>query len=218
MIWVKNFNPELHHRRSIRLKNRDYSESGYYFITICCYNRACLFGKIVDNEMILNDYGQIARDEWIKSSSIRGEIELDEFVVMPNHFHAIVKIVNDGRGDRPVAPTNDGIPVAPTNDGTPVAPTNHGSPVAPTNHGTAVAHSKTAHMPNGPKPGSIGSLMAGYKSSVTKQINILRGKPGEKVWQRNYFEKIIRDEHSLRNIRQYLKNNPKNWLHDDFYL
>jgi putative transposase len=101
------FNPEFHHRRSIRLKGYDYSRSGAYFVTICSWNRECNFGKIVGMkpgkpEMILNDFGKIVRDEWVRTSLIRKEIEIDDFIVMPNHFHGIVFI--RGRGDRLVAP------------------------------------------------------------------------------------------------------------------
>ena len=202
MIWVRNFDPEIHHRRSIRLPGYDYSRPGYYFITLCGSFREYLFGEIIDNRMILNDFGRIAHDEWIQSANIRSEIELDEFVVMPNHFHAIVLIRDDGRyddgrrrGDRPVAPTNPENPVVPTNPENPVAPT----------------------KPKGPKPKSIGSLIAGYKSSVTKKINHLRGKPGVLIWQRDYYEHIIRDDKSLVKIRKYILDNPKNWHKDDFY-
>jgi putative transposase len=222
MIWVRNFNPEIHHRRSIRLQGYDYSKQGYYFITLCCAFRECLFGEIEENKMILNDFGRIACKEWIKSANIRSEIELDEFIVMPNHFHAIVIIHDDsGRGDRPVGPTENPIvqdgrgdrPVAPTNSEYPVAPIGIIDPVAPTNSENPVACAR----PSGPKPKSIGSLMAGYKSSVSKKINQLRGKPGEKVWQRDYFEHIIRDERSLIKIRKYIIDNPGNWSKDEFY-
>jgi len=93
-----------HHRRSIRLREYDYSQPGFYFITVCTAQRECLFGEIVDGEMVLNEYGQMVRDEWAKTASIRREITLDEYVIMPNHFHRILVIV-DGRGDRPVART-----------------------------------------------------------------------------------------------------------------
>ncbi len=199
MIWVRNFNPEIHHRRSIRLQGYDYSRPGYYFITLCCSFRECLFGEIKDNEMVLNNFGRIAHNEWIQSARIRFEIELDVFVIMPNHFHAIVKICDnsdrgdrlddDGRGDRPVAPMMVG----------------------------ATGRSPLRDR-RGPNPKSIGSLMAGYKSSVTKRINQLRRKPGEHVWQRDYFEHIIRDEKSLFKIRQYILDNPRNWHKDELYL
>jgi len=164
------YNPEKHHRRSIRLRDYDYSQPGAYFVTICAYNQECLFGKVSDGvndvcpKIILNEHGMIARNEWIKSTAIRFEIELDEFVVMPNHFNGIVLI--HGRGDRPVAPTE--------------------------------------HRP-GPQPKSFGALVAGFKSAVTKRINVIRGLPGIPVWQRNYYEHIIRDENELNHIREYIE-------------
>ena len=78
------FNPDKHHRRSIRLKGHDYSRPGTYYVTICVQDRKCLFGHIIDGEMHLNEYGKIVQTEWLKSSEIRNEIELDVFVVMPN--------------------------------------------------------------------------------------------------------------------------------------
>jgi len=79
-----------HNRRSIRLKGYDYSQTGAYFVTICTKGRACLFGEIAGGKMVLNDAGRIAADEWTKTALIRDEIQLDEWVVMPNHFHGIV--------------------------------------------------------------------------------------------------------------------------------
>jgi len=179
-----NYNSDIHHRRSIRLKGYDYSQSGAYFVTVCTHNRECLLGEITDGEMVLNEFGKIVADEWIKTGEIRDEIELDAWVIMPNHFHGIVMI---RRGDRPVAPT----PVAPT-------------PVAPT----------PAALP-GPRPKSIGSLMSGFKSAVTKRINEIRKTPGAKLWQRNYYEHIIRNEKSLENIRNYIIHNPAQWEEDE---
>ncbi|CAG0961673.1 hypothetical protein ANRL3_00918 [Anaerolineae bacterium] len=88
------YDPQKHHRRSIRLKGYDYTQAGAYFITICVHNRECLFGEIIDGEMRLNEYGQIVAEEWAKSSEIRKEIEMDEWVVMPNHIHGIVVIAD----------------------------------------------------------------------------------------------------------------------------
>lgn len=88
------YNPEIHDRNSIRLKGYDYYSDGFYFVTICTHKRQCLFGEIVNDEMVLNEYGKIIAEEWIKSSEIRQEIELDEWIVMPNHFHAIIAIAH----------------------------------------------------------------------------------------------------------------------------
>ncbi|MBW2091174.1 MAG: transposase, partial [Deltaproteobacteria bacterium] len=101
--------PRKHHRRSIRLEGYDYSRPGAYYVTIVTRNRECLFGEVVDGKMVLNDAGEIVRDEWMKTAEIRPEIHLDEFIVMPNHVHGIIFIVDGGcGGDRRVAPTKSG--------------------------------------------------------------------------------------------------------------
>jgi len=171
------YDQATHNRRSIRLKGYDYSQAGAYFVTICTQGRVCLFGEIADGKMVLNDAGRIVADEWIKTALIRDEIELDEWVVMPNHFFFFFLIRS--RGDRPVAPTPTPLP--------------------------------------GPRPKSIGSLMSGFKSAVTKRINKLRQTPGAKLWQRNYWEHIIRNDGELNRIRQYIMDNPAKWEMDRNY-
>jgi REP element-mobilizing transposase RayT len=135
--------------------------------------------------MRLNALGQIVREEWEKTAAIRAEIELGPYVIMPNHFHGIVMIVDDGRGIWRIAGKGD-------------------RPVALTS-------------PTGPKPKSIGALIAGYKSAVTRQINLVRQTPGAPVWQRNYYEHIIRDERSYQNIAAYILNNPAQWEADQLF-
>lgn len=169
------YDAKTHHRRSIRLQGYDYAQNGAYFITICVHEEKCIFGSVVNHKMVLNEFGIIAHDEWIKSSKIRAEIEIDECVIMPNHLHGIVFIQNQS------SPTLTG---------------------------------KTTGFKNK----SIGSLVAGYKSTVTKQINLIRGMPATPVWQRNYYEHIIRNEESLAKIREYVINNPQTWAEDKFYL
>jgi hypothetical protein len=93
------YNPDIHKRQSIRLKGYDYSQSGLYFITICCYQRECLFGNIINSQIILNNFGQLIKEEWLKSAEIRKEIEFDDFVIMPNHFHGIVIINQEINSD-----------------------------------------------------------------------------------------------------------------------
>jgi putative transposase len=184
-----SYDPAKHHRRSNRLKGYDYSRAGAYFITICTHQRQCLFGEIIDREMQLNQYGDAIANEWQKSASIRKEIELDMWVIMPNHFHGIVII---------------------TNNENPVGANGH-SPLP--NHSTLTNHSSLPRM----KPRSISSLMTGFKSATTKHINILRDSPGTPVWQRNYYDHIIRDEESLNKIRQYVFNNPLSWEVDQLH-
>jgi REP element-mobilizing transposase RayT len=189
-----------HHRRSIRLPGYDYAAAGAYFITICTYGRACLFGQIVDGETRLNALGEIVREEWEKSASIRAEIEIREYVIMPNHIHAIVMIhwgagLANGMGDRPVARTEE----------KPVARTEN-RPVA-----------RTEERPNGPDSKSVGALIGGFKSAATTRINQIRNTPGAPVWQRNYYEHIIRDEPSYENIAAYILNNPQQWEADQLF-
>jgi len=165
-----SYNPEIHHRHSIRLKGYDYSQAGLYFITICSQYKIHLFGTIVNNTMMLNDIGKIVDEEWVISEKIRDEIKLHEYIIMPNHLHAIVEIVGaNGR-----------------------------SPV----HGFAL------------QAKSIGSLMSGFKSSATVRINKMRKSPWQAVWQRNYWEHIIRNENEYFRIAEYIRNNPLKWKND----
>jgi len=189
------FDPDKHHRRSIRLKGYDYSRPGAYYVTICVHNRECLFGDITDGEMHLNEYGKIVQTEWLKSSEIRDEIELDAYQIMPNHFHCIVIIrkgTMDRRDERPFVPTQ---PIAPA---WPIATTSSIDPVI-------------FKM----KPKSLSSLMAGFQSPVTSKINQLRGTPKQDVWQRNYFDRIIRNDNELNRIRKYIIENPMKWNLDN---
>jgi len=226
-----------HNRRSIRLRGYDYSRTGMYFITLCIHDRAqFVFGNIVgatgaSPQMKLNEYGHIIRDEWERSFKIRSELILDEYVIMPDHMHAVICIGNlPGRGDRRVARNyprdtrvarnyrdprvarNSGRVAHINPDGTitqgdtPVHNTKGDAPVAPT--------TDTRETPTGPKSRSIGAMIAGFKSGTIKRINELRKTPGEWVWQRNYFEHIIRNEQSLYRIRQYIRNNPVKWFND----
>jgi len=79
------YNPDIHHRRSIRLRDYDYCSTGAYFVTICAFQRECLFGEVVNGEMQVNPFGEIVREEWQKTDILRENVTLDEFVIMPNH-------------------------------------------------------------------------------------------------------------------------------------
>ncbi len=188
------YNPLIHNRQSIRLPGYDYSSEGYYFLTICTHHHQQIFGKINNCMMNLNQLGQFVHNEWKKSVIIRTEIELGAFIIMPNHMHAIVHITR--RGFRPNAPTMDA----------------HTPPITAMN-----APTTNANTPSGLQPKTIGSLVAGFKSSVTKQINIIRKSPGEPVWQRNYWDHIIRTDESYDQIEDYIINNPSNWYNDKFF-
>ena len=186
------FNPLTHNRNSIRLQGYDYSSEGAYFLTICTYHRQQLFGNIIEGQMKLNRFGLIAENEWEKSATLRSEIELGEYVIMPNHMHAIVYIIDTHR--RAVRPNTSTTIIIPT-----------------------LKIQKSQNKPPGLKSKSIGSLISGFKSSVTKQINIIRNTPGEPVWQRNYWDHIIRNDKSFDKIEEYIINNPLNWNQDKLF-
>jgi putative transposase len=178
----------IHQRRSIRLKGYDYTQAGSYFITICTQSRECLFGEIANGKMGLNKFGKIARDEWLVTAELRNYIELGEWVVMPNHFHGIIMIVND-EGGMAHPGTARRAPTGMVDGG---------------GFGKSVA-------------GSIATIVRSYKSAVTKRINEMRGIPGGVVWQRNYWEHIIRDEKSFAIISEYILNNAQKWEEDQLY-
>jgi REP element-mobilizing transposase RayT len=175
------YDPSIHHRRSIRLNGFDYTQPGAYFITIVAHRRLPIFGEITGGIVYLNAFGEIVHKEWMKTIDIRREIALDEFVVMPNHFHAIVTIVECGNG---------------------LVGATGRSPLRP-------------DMPRGPANKSLASLIAGFKSAVTTRINQLHGTPGAPVWQRNYWEHVIRNDGELSRIREYIRNNPITLETDD---
>ncbi|HEX3018680.1 MAG TPA: hypothetical protein VHP36_00185 [Chitinispirillaceae bacterium] len=172
---------------SARKPGWDYSTPGYYFITVCTFNRKYLFGYIADGKMVLNDFGRIVQKEWDKSFLIRRELVRDEFVIMPNHFHGIVQLVGGGNNDTGIA--------------TPVE----------TSGRTSLRGTK--QMPR-LRPKSISSFMAGVKSVITRQINDIRNTPGERVLQYRFHDHIIRNDQELFKIRNYINNNPSNWEND----
>ena len=160
------YDPDLHHRRSIRLPGYDYRAHGAYFITLVSVDRDCLFGSIVDGAVTLSPFGNVVDETWQWMSRQYPYLDLGEWVVMPNHFHAILWI----------------------------------------NELTATAGKLKI------KP--LGSLVGAFKTVTTKQINTLRGSSTHTIWQRNYYEHIIRDDHAFEIIRNYIMTNPEQWEKD----
>lgn len=188
------FNPEIHHRKSIRLKEYDYSRNGYYFVTICTKDKQCIFGDIIDEKLILNEFGKIVKEELLKTEIVRKEIKIDYFLIMPNHVHAIIIIDNDNC--KPVG-TNDPSRLKEISS----------------------AHvGANGHSPLRMRPKSLSSLIVGFKSSCKIRINDLRNTPGIPVWQRNYYEHVIRNDRDLYEIRKYIENNPLEWYNDEYYI
>ena len=181
IITIMKYNQEKHHRRSTRLKGFDYSQPGIYFLTICTYGHVCIFGKINGNKMVLNEFGKIVETEWKKTQRIRDNIQLDAYIIMPDHVHGIIRIT-------------DGCVGAHCN-----VPLQHGN-VSP----------QTEQFGKSTR-NSIPTIIKLFKSTATRQINQSRNTPGLPVWQRNYFDHVIRNEEELYRIRQYIRNNPVNW-------
>jgi REP element-mobilizing transposase RayT len=185
-----SYDPERHHRRSIRLKEYDYSQAGAYFVTICTQDRAHLFGDVVDGEMRLNDVGRMVVTEWERIPERFLNIELDAFIVMPNHIHGIIVIIQHvGAG---LVPAQNGA--------TPV-----GAGLVPAQDGATTRVAPT-----------VGDVVGAFKSRVTVEYIRRVKKSGwppfrGRLWQRNYYEHIIRDEESLNRIREYIATNPLRW-------
>jgi len=211
------YDPERHHRRSIRLPGWDYASEGAYFVTICTQERLCLFGEVIDGEMRLNRWGEIVRTEWFQTAVVRPYVVLydDEFVVMPNHVHGIIWIMDDvdrnaGRG----APGRGAAPLRPYPE-THRIDTHGGRGAGGRGAAPLRPYPETLQPPINVAPRSLGAIVRAFKSAVTKRINALRDTPGAPVWQRNYYEHIIRNERELGHLREYILNNPANWASDE---
>jgi putative transposase len=201
------YDPERHHRRSIRLRGYDYSQAGAYFLTICTQDRACLFGDVMDGEMQLNDAGKMIHAEWDALAQRFPNVALDAFVVMPNHVHGVIILV--GAGTRP-APMQAPAP-APMQAPAPAQKGDHeGRPYDGDLDEASGVGATTRVAP------TVGEIIGAYKSITTvlytrgvKQF----GWPAfrARLWQRNYYEHIIRNENEWTHIQEYIANNPMQW-------
>ena len=165
-----------YNRRSIRVQGFDYTRAGAYFVTICAWKRACIFGKAAESGIVLLRTGEIVEEEWLHTAVIRPYVTLDEFTVMPNHFHGILWLLRDEQGTARRAPTIE----------------RFGKPIT----------------------GSLPTIIGAFKAAVTRRINAPRTSGKGEVWQRGYYEHVIRDDASLNRIREYIINNPLNWEFD----
>ena len=225
------YNPQIHHRRSIRLQGYDYSQNGAYFITLCTHNRECLFGQIQNGQMILNEYGKMVEQCWNNLSNHYDNIELDAYVIMPNHFHGIILItdnvdnVDNVRAIRELPIHELPIHELPIHE-LPI----HELPIhelpRQRKHELPIHELPIHELPRQQQKQRqqqrrkmlLPKIVGRFKTNSAKQINQMRNTPGISVWQRNYYEHIIRDEKSLENIRNYIINNPAKWQDDDYNL
>ena len=175
---IMSYHPEEDHRRSIRLLGYDYSQPGAYFVTICTQGRVCLFGEVVDEDVRLSRFGLIVADCWENFSDHFASVDPDKFLVMPNHIHGVLNIVQNRRGTACRAPT-----------------------VRAQLFGQSRRH-------------SLPTIIRSFKSAVTQRVNQSRGTPETTVWQRDYYEHVIRGARELETIRQYIVDNPAKWAED----
>ena len=214
------YTPTHHHRRTIRLQGYDYSQSGMYFVTICCKDKICRFGKIENGEMMLNNFGEIAYNQWVKLSERYDNVLLDVFQIMPNHIHGII-VLND------VETTDKNTNTIAANHasavGAGLAPALVEQPHAQTenmNIANYVVGATRAGASPAPTRDTLGNIIGAYKSLVANQcLEIFKSKNEymNKLWQRNYWERIIRNDNSYQYIANYIINNPENWENDKFF-
>src|SRR5258706_14278494 len=153
-------------RKFVRLQGYDYGQGGGYFVTICSHGRKHLFGNVINGSMRPNERGQIATDCWLGLPEHYPNVELDDFIVMPNHLHGIIVIIGDQ-----------------------LVRARHASPL-------------------------LGRLVGSFKSAAARRINQCSDSDDSPVWQRNYYEHVIRSEQALNRIREYIRNNPQEWSSD----
>lgn len=195
--------PRRRNRRSIRLKGHDYSSPGAYFFTVCCADRRPLFGRVEGGEVSENRLAGIVRRCWEDLPTHYPHASLDAFVIMPNHVHGVIVLhgaptENPGHGIATNAGVGAGLKPAPT--GVVVTATGVAAPLdyAPRQHG-------------------LPEILRAFKTFSARRINAVRGTAGAAVWQRGYYESIVRDERALGRVREYVRANPQNWRRDHQY-
>ena len=179
-----------YHRRSIRLRGYDYAQIGYYFVTVCVQHRDCLLGEIINGRIKLNPIGKMVNLWWGETMNKFTPERQYDFVIMPNHIHGIV-VINGVGADRCVCPNNT-IELTNSHEG--------------------------AHI-GAPLPHIIRWFKTMTTNEYLKNISIMKWPNIDKrLWQRNYYEHIIRNEKDYWAIKQYMENNPKNWEKDELFI
>lgn len=179
-----SYDPQIHNKKSIRLKGHDYGEPGNYFVTICTKDRKHYFGEILDYKIQLSKIGEVVFNEWMNTQNIRQDVKIGEFVIMPNHIHGIISIVE-----------NVGIGCA-------NPPSN-----SEENSKESILNPKPIHK-FGPQSNNLFLIIGGFKGAVTKKLG------RDSIWQSRFYDHIIRNQESHNKIYDYIKNNPYNWQFD----
>ena len=169
-------------RRSIRLRDYDYRQRGAYFVTVCTRQKTCLFGEIRNGKLIPNELGIIVQNAWHQIPNKRSNVDLDSFVIMPNHLHGIILMLENCDLKSSI---------------------------------------QTLHFParcSALQSGSLGAIIGQFKAAVTRRSKLSSRCPSSPIWQRNYYEHIIRNDKSLNFIRAYIVENPARWNDDELHL
>jgi putative transposase len=198
IIYRMTYDPQRHHRHSIRLKGYDYTRAGAYFVTICAQERVEIFGNIVNGDMDLNAFGHIVQTAWFDLPRHYPHIQLDAFCIMPNHVHGIIVFI-----DRHVGAGLKGDMFQPDK-------LMYGK-------GSMPEDNKTRPYDRIPKIHPLSEIVRAFKSFSARRINRLRKTRGLPVWQRNYFETILRNENHYNRIRTYILENPRRWQEDPLH-
>ncbi len=254
------------HRRSIRLKEYDYAQPGAYFVTLAAWNHETLFGEVVEDQMSLNHFGLIAQGELQRLPLRFPTIQIDEYVIMPNHVHLILWILAEnpesvGASRDSAKVSSDQLMASPIpasgarlqemesnskcDSASPLQDVSsqvHSFLPSPDSVGARRDSAKvssdqllaspiptsrarlqemgsnserdSASPLRGPSVGALGIYIGAYKSSVARLINNLRHTRGAPVWQRNYYEHVIRNDDDLNQTRRYIQSNPLHWQTD----
>ena len=185
------YNADIYHRHSLRLCKYDYSQAGAYFVTVCTHNKECLFGEIQDGVISLNDAGKIVHSVWDKLPISFPGIIPDEFIVMPNHCHGILLFAGAERA----LPRLNGLPGS------------SGPAEMPS--------SKTTRKGAASSAPTLGDVVRTFKSKSAVNVNRFLNRSARPLWQRNYYEHIVRSEDELNIIRDYISQNAARWAVDD---
>lgn len=208
------YNPDIHRRQSIRLSGYDYASGGAYFVTVCSQSRECLFGDVVNGVMELNDAGLMVQTVWDELPDWFSCVRIDHLVIMPNHIHGIIMLneIAKCRGKSCIRPVKSGIRPAMNN-----RPRPDGRPIT---KGKPRIHGDHKDRPYGTLANTLGRVIQAYKSITTHRY--IRGVNenhwpsfNKRLWQRNYYEHVIRNENDLMKIREYIDDNPAQWEIDE---
>jgi REP element-mobilizing transposase RayT len=173
--------------KSIRLRGYDYTTEGIYFVTICSLNREPMFGSIKNDKMLLSEIGGVIEDTWCDIPNHHPNVSLDHYVIMPNHLHGLIVLSG---------------------------PESIGQDATSSRDRARLGRAATTEAFGRPVAGSLPTVVRSFKSASTWRVSQSRNCQGKSVWQRNYYEHIIRNDDVLFRAREYIVNNPLKWALD----